>query len=147
MLHQRCALYLLVAVMTLALSPGPDAAAQRNDDKKPSLSLKATPPVGFTPLKVRLLVEVRGGANDAIDYYCPAIEWEWGDDTKSESSEDCEPHQPGKSEIRRRYSTEHTYREEGQYTARFRMKQSSKVVASTSVNISVRAGVRDFGDQ
>ena len=96
---------------------------------------------------ITLAIVLIAGANDSIDYYCPAIEWEWGDDTKSESSEDCEPHQPGKSEIRRRYSTEHTYREEGQYTARFRMKQSSKVVASTSVNISVRAGVRDFGDQ
>jgi hypothetical protein len=147
MMHQRCASSVLVAVLTLTLFPGHQAAAQRNDDKKPSLSLKATPPVGFTPLRVRLALEVRGGANDAQDYYCPAIEWEWGDDTKSESSEDCDPYAPGKSEIRRRYGAEHTYRESGQYTARFRMKQGNRVVASTSVNIQVRPGVRDDFDQ
>jgi hypothetical protein len=148
MVHPHCASYVLVvAILGLALSPDREAAAQRNDDRKPSLSLKATPPVGFTPLKVRLVVDVRGGADDSVDFYCPTIEWEWGDDLKSESSEDCSPYEAGKSSIRRRYTTEHTYREEGNFTARFRMKQGKRVVASTTVNVQVRAGVRDDGDQ
>ena len=143
---QRCASYVLVAGLALALAPDQEAAAQRKDDRKPSLSFKADPPVGFTPLKVRVTVEVRGGANDSVDFYCPTIEWEWGDGLKSESSEDCSPYEAGKSEIRRRYSTEHTYREAGQFSARFRMKQGSKVVASSSTNINVRGGIRDDGD-
>ena len=32
--------------------------------KKPSLSLKITPPVGFAPLKTRLVVDVRNGDDD-----------------------------------------------------------------------------------
>ena len=121
--------------------------AQRNEDKKPSLSLKATPPVGFSPLRVRLVVEVRDGANDAVDFYCPAIEWEWGDGVTSEMAQDCAPHEPGKSEIVRRYSVEHTFRDEGNFTVRFRMKQKNRVVASTSVQVNVRAGARDDGDR
>ena len=147
MMHQRCASYVLVAGLTLALSPDREVAAQRNDDKKPSLSLKATPPVGFSPLKVRLVVEIKGGADDAVEFYCPTIEWDWGDDLTSESSEDCAPYEAGKSSILRRYSTEHTYRNEGSYTARFRMKQAKKVVASSSVNVQVRAGIRDDFDR
>ena len=143
MMHQRCASYMLVAGLTLALSPDREAAAQRNNDKKPSLSLKATPPVGFSPLKVRLVVEVKGGADDAQDFYCPSIEWDWGDNLTSESSEDCEPYEAGKSSILRRYSTEHTFNYAGNYTVRFRMKQSKKVVASTSVNVQVRSGIRE----
>ena len=146
MMHQRCPSYMLIAVLTLALSPDREASAQRNDDKKPSLSLKANPPVGFSPLKVRLVVEVKGGADDAVDFYCPSIEWDWGDDLTSESSEDCAPYEAGKSSILRRYSTEHTYRYQGSYTARFRMKQGKKVVAQTSVNVQVRAGIRDDSD-
>ena len=35
--------------------------------KKPSLSLKITPPVGFAPLKTRLVVDVRNGDDDFAD--------------------------------------------------------------------------------
>jgi hypothetical protein len=143
---QRCASYVLVAGLALALAPDQEAAAQRKDDRKPSLSFKAEPPVGFTPLRVRVTVEVRGGADDSPDFYCPTIERDWGNELKSERSEDCAPYEAGKSEIRRRYSNEHTYREPGQFTARFRMKQGGKVVASSSSNITVRGGIRDDGD-
>ena len=72
-------------------------AQKAGDDKKPSLSLKATPPLGFSPLRVHASVDVRGGADDSADFYCPAIEWDWGDGTMSESSEDCDPYEAGKA--------------------------------------------------
>jgi len=147
MIRQRCASCVLIALLTFVVSPTRDVVAQRNDDKKPSLSLKATPPIGFSPLKVRLAVDVKGGADDSVDFYCPNIEWEWGDDLTSESSEDCAPYEAGKSKISRRYTTEHTYRYEGNYTARFRMKQGKRIVASTTVNVQVRGGVRDDLDE
>ena len=135
-------------MLALILALGVAVHAQKGgEDKKPSLSLKATPPVGFSPLKVRLSVDVKGGADDSVDFYCPNIEWEWGDDLRSESSEDCPPYEAGKSTIARHYSTEHTYRYEGNYTARFRMKQGKRVVATTTVNVQVRGGVRDDLDE
>ena len=68
-------------------------------DKKPSLSLKATPPAGFARLRVHLAVDVKGGPNDYADFYCPTVQWDWDDGTISETSDDCEPVRSGKSTI------------------------------------------------
>jgi hypothetical protein len=116
----------------------------RNDaDKKPSLSLKATPPVGFSPLRVSLVAELKGGANDYADLYCTTVEWDWGDETISENTEDCAPYEAGKSEIRRRYSATHTFRYQGNYRVYIRLKQKDKVVAASTANVQVRAGIRE----
>ena len=80
------------------------------EQKKPSISVRANPPVGFSPLRVVLTAEVKGGSNDYEDFYCASVEWEWGDDTKSEVKADCDPYEAGKSEIKRRYVQEHTFR-------------------------------------
>jgi hypothetical protein len=103
--------------------------------------------VGFSPLRVRLVVDVKGGADDYDEFYCPGIEWVWGDGTESESSEDCEPYQAGVSTIKRRFTAEHVFRQAGTYRVFFRLKQKDKIVAASSANVQVRAGVReDFGD-
>jgi len=140
-------LIMLAAVLALVLtSDGVSSAQKAGDAGKPSLALKAAPGAGFTPLKVRLTVDVRGGADDAVDFYCPAIEWQWGDEAISASESDCAPYEPGKSEIRRRYSVEHTYREPGEYRVVFRLKQKDRVVATATTQIQARPGARDgFG--
>lgn len=141
---QRRAFCTLAAGIAVALSSGVAADAQRDSaDRKPSLSLRATPPVGFSPLRVRVVVDVRGGSDDFADFYCPTIEWEWGDGTVSENAEDCDPYQPGKSTIRRRFSAEHVYRQAGSHRLFFRLKQGNKTIAASSGNIQVRAGLRD----
>jgi len=147
MIHPRRALSLL-AVLVVALATSNTVGAQRSgDDKKPSLSLKATPPVGFSPLRVRIVVDVRGGSDDYADFYCPSIEWDWGDGTVSGNSEDCDPYQAGKSSIKRRYSIEHVFRQPGSWQVFFRLKQRDKVIAASSANVQVRPGVRDeFGN-
>jgi hypothetical protein len=147
MIHPRRALSLL-AVLLVSLATDSAVGAQRSgDDKKPSLSLRATPPVGFSPLRVRLVVDVKGGSDDYAEFYCPAIEWDWGDGTVSGNSEDCDPYQAGKSTIKRRYSTEHIFRQPGTFQVFFRLKQRDRVIAASSSNIQVRAGVRDeFGN-
>ena len=147
MIHPRRALSLL-AVLIVALATSNALSAQRSgDDKKPSLSLKATPPVGFSPLKVRLVVDVKGGSDDYEEFYCPSIEWDWGDGTVSRNSEDCDPYQTGKSTIKRRYSIEHVFRQPDTFQVFFRLKQRDRVIAATSANIQVRPGVRDeFGN-
>jgi hypothetical protein len=121
-------------------------AQKQGDDKRPSLALKVTPPLGFSPLRVHASIDVRGGADNSSDFYCPSIAWDWGDGTVSETSEDCEPYEEGTSTIRRRFSADHTFQQGGAYRVMFRLKQKTKVVASASSNVQVRAGVRDdFG--
>ena len=147
MIHPRRALSLLAVLVVASQPAARRARSGGGDDKKPSLSLKATPPVGFSPLRVRLVVDVRGGADDYADFYCPAIEWDWGDGTVSGNSEDCDPYQAGKSTIRRRYSIEHVFRQPGSFQVFFRLKQRDRVIAASSGNVSARPGVRDeFGN-
>ena len=90
---------------------------------------------------VRLVVDVRGGADDYQDFYCPSIEWDWGDGTVSGNSEDCDPYEAGKSVIRRRFSAEHVYRLPGTLTVAFRLKQQkTRVVGTANTILQVRAG-------
>jgi len=104
--------------------------------------------MGFTPMRVRLEVDVKGGADDYQEFYCPSIEWDWADGTTSESGNDCDPYEAGKSKIERRYTTTYTFRQSGEYKVYFRMKQKGKVVGAASVTVQVRPGVRDsFDDQ
>jgi hypothetical protein len=147
MAHRTRVAYTLLALVIVSLSPGSTVNAQReNEEKKPSVSLKAMPPVGFSPLRVRVTVDLRGGADDYADLYCPAVQWEWGDDVTSENSEDCNPYQAGKSSIQRHYSAEHIFRQAGSYKITFRLKRKERVIAAGTANIQVRAGLRDdFG--
>ena len=83
---------------------------QKDADPRPKLTLRANPVIAMAPARVVLTAELNGGANDYEEFYCPAVEWEWGDGTKSESSSDCAPYEPGKSEIKRRFTVEHVFR-------------------------------------
>lgn len=136
-----CTLAALAAA--LIAGAGPLGAAQRDADKKPSLSLKASPPAGFAPLRVHLTVDVRGGPNDFAEFYCPSVQWDWDDGTISETSEDCDPYEAGKSSIRRRFSADHTFRLSGDYRLTFRLKQKDKVVSSATATITVRPGATE----
>ncbi len=111
---------------------------------KPKAMLRVNPTMVFPPARVVATAELTEGANDFQDYYCPTIEWVWGDETQKESGEDCDPYEAGKSEIRRRYSADHNYRPDptgsnpGSYDIIFRMKKGSKVVLSLRQTIKVQ---------
>lgn len=137
------AMFLVVTVIAAGLAPA--ASVEGAQDKKPSLSLKATPPISFSPARVRVAAEIRGGADDYQEYYCPTVEWEWGDGTFSENAQDCDPYEAGKSTIRRHFSAEHTFRTAGTYKVFFRLKRKDKIVAATSATVQVRPGIRDPG--
>ncbi|MGH9253250.1 MAG: hypothetical protein ACRD3C_01635 [Vicinamibacterales bacterium] len=146
MTDPRRACRLTVAALAALLCAGYGAQAQQPEARKPALSVRATPPVGFTPLRVRAIAELRDGADDYADFYCATVEWDWGDGTMSENTSDCNPYEAGKSTIQRRFSAEHIYRQGGAYRLFFRLKQKTKAVASASANVSVRSGAGEgFG--
>ena len=149
MTHKTRAGCLSIAALATALAAGgPVNAGQRSDDnKKPSVAFKATPPVGFAPLKVRVVVDLKGGADDYVDFYCATVEWDWADGNISGSGEDCDPYQAGKSEIRRRFTAEHTFRQGGEYEIAFRLKQKNRIVAYSKGMVRVRSGIYDDTDQ
>jgi hypothetical protein len=140
MTDPRCALCTVAALAAALVASGHLSAAQRDAaDKK----LKANPPAGFAPLRVHLTVDVKGGANDYAEFYCPTVQWDWDDGTISENSEDCNPYEAGKSSIQRRYSADHTFRLSGDYRLTFRLKQKDKVISSATTTLTVRAGANE----
>jgi hypothetical protein len=99
--------------------------------------------LGFAPLKVRVIVDIKGGADDYADFYCASVEWDWADGTTSGTSEDCDPYEPGKSTIQRRFTADHTFREGGDYDVAFRLKQKSKIVSLTKGTVRVKSGIHE----
>jgi hypothetical protein len=141
---RRSVLATAACLAFVAESPAP--AQQRNEkdakqeNPRPRITLSARPPVGTAPQRVVLTAELVGGSDDFEDYYCPTIEWDWGDDTRSESTVDCEPYETGKSQIRRRFTVEHIFRRPGAFKVYFRMKRRDKAVGNQSVSIQIRPG-------
>src|SRR3954469_18009795 len=129
-------LVVLSAVLVFAQSdPKP-----KTEPKRPQISLKATPSSGMVPVRISGVAELKGGDDDFAEYYCPTIEWSWGDGTVSESSNDCEPYESGKSQIRRRYSITHPYQQGGHYRISFRLKQKDKIVGAASTVVQLLGG-------
>ena len=138
----------LVAAMTAAAQPQDKAAKDKDSpgdkDKRPRLTLTARPPISMSPARVAITAELIGGPNDLEDFYCPTIEWDWGDGTQSESTSDCSPYETGKSEIKRRFTVEHVFTRAGSYKVFFRMKHSAKDIAAISTTVQVQPGARDI---
>ena len=139
---------LLAAAACLALLTAPEVArAKQNTSKdpkenpRPRIILRAQPLVAVAPARIVLTAELVGGANDFEEYYCPTVSWDWGDDTTSETTVDCEPYEAGKSEIKRRYTVEHRFKNPGSYKIVLRLKKGSKLVASANTQVQVRAGL------
>lgn len=135
-----------LSALACALVVAAGTASAIGDKTRPSVSLKANPSTGFAPTRVVMTAELKGGVNDYAAYYCPTIEWYWGDDTRAESKVDCEPYEAGKSEIKRRYVLDRVFQAPGEFRVEFRMKQKDKIVGQGVTTVRIRPGLRDgFG--
>jgi hypothetical protein len=142
----RCAFVTATAALAIAAS-APLGAAQKGDKGKdqqdsnrPRITLRAQPLVAVSPARIVLSAELVGGADDFQEFYCPTVEWAWGDDTVSESTVDCEPYEAGKSQIKRRFTVEHVFRRAGVYKVYFHLKRNAKMLGSATVTVQVQPG-------
>lgn len=126
----------LPLMMTLAV-----AVSDTDKDSRPKISVKANPAMAVAPARVVVSADLNGGANDYEEFYCPSIEWDWGDDTKSTTSADCDPYEAGKSEIKRRFTADHTYQMGGNFRIQFRIKKKNKSIAGGSTSVTIRPGI------
>jgi hypothetical protein len=115
------------------------------DKDKPNISVKANPVIAFSPARVVVTADLKGGANDYQDFYCPLIEWEWGDGTISEQSTDCDPYEAGKSEIKRHFTASKVFQFSGDYRVQFKIKKKDKTIAVAGTDIKIRPGARESG--
>src|SRR5215475_7413166 len=141
----------LFLVLAAAAGHGGDKKDEKKDaGKKPSLELRQRPLFPTSPAEVTFTAELKGGT-DTEEYYCPTVEWEWGDDsrhggttgTKSVEEGDCDPFQAGVSEFVRRWEKEHRFNEWGNYKVQVTLKKSGKVIARQSRVVNVKAGPGD----
>jgi hypothetical protein len=134
-------------ILALALTTAVAAAAD-----KPKLTVKANPTMAFSPARIVVTGDVTGGAENDPQLYCLGVEWDWDDGTKSGDSADCEPFEAGKSEIKRHFTTDHTYRIEDQtagtntidyhdFHVQLRLKKNGKVVVSGGTTVKVKPQV------
>ena len=117
-------------------------AATGAQDDRPELTLRARPQVAFAPAEISFTAVLRGGPNDYEDFYCVSAEWDWDDGTRSESIFDCDPYEPGVSEIRRRFSRRHTFQVGGRYEVRLILKRQDDVVELKRTSIVIQGRFR-----
>jgi hypothetical protein len=132
----------VVTLLALALAaPGFGAAEATKKVKRPSLEVRASPRMAFSPVNVFFTAELTGG-DDVEELYCPQVEWEWGDGGKSVQESDCAPYEAG-TRIERRFTNEHEYGRAGQYGIKVTLRHNGKSLAANTVQITVRPGVGD----
>jgi hypothetical protein len=138
----------LVAFVALSIGAAASKPSDKKDDGKASLSLRATPAMAFAPARITLSGQLKGTASDSETFYCPTIQWNWGDGTISESSSDCEPFQPSKSDIQKSFTTQHIYKSGGLYEVKLLLKKADRIVAiaTATLNIGKAIGEGDGDD-
>lgn len=107
--------------------------------KRPTLGVRVSPRMAFSPVGVIAMAELTGG-EDSEAFYCLAIEWDWDDGSKSLQDSDCEPYEPG-TKIERRFSSEHYYSRAGSYNIRAALRAQDKIVAANAFRLIVRQGI------
>jgi hypothetical protein len=113
----------------------PSAGAAGAGGERPRLELRASPRVATSPARVVVLAELKGGP-EAEDLYCPAVQWEWGDGSRSARESDCDPFEAG-TVLDRRFSSRHAYREPGEYDVRVTLSRGGRDLASASILVLV----------
>ena len=141
-LRCRALVFTFIGALSVILAAGQSAdgyaASRQGPDDDPRLRLRATPRVAFAPASFLFVGQLRGGPDDNEELYCATIEWDWGDDTLSESTPDCEPFEPGATGIRRRFSVRHTFDYAGRYEVRLNLKRRDDILISARTRIEVR---------
>ena len=131
------AIIILSILSLIAAAPAP--AGDRGKGRKPRLDLRATPR-SFTPTTVLVIAELNGG-DDAEEFYCPAVVWDWDDGGRSANESDCPPFQAG-TLVERRFTAAHDYVRPGIYNVRVHMLRARRPLAMASATVTVR-GIGD----
>ncbi len=124
-----------VALLGTAVLAGAGHTGAAGQAQKPRLDLRATPRSAFPPASVLVAAQLKGG-EDLEDFYCPGLEWDWGDGSRSVHEADCPPFDAGVS-LERFFSARHAYRQSGGYTVRLTLRRADRVVAAASIPVLI----------
>jgi hypothetical protein len=126
-------LWASVVILTLA---APGRAGGEAGPKKPRLDIRASPRLGLAPARVLATAELVGG-EAAEDFYCPLLEWDWDDGSRTVREADCPPFEPG-ADFERHFTADHVYSRSGNFSVRVILRRASRSVAMASVTVGLR---------
>jgi hypothetical protein len=128
-----------IAGLTALACSVPGASLVAQDAPKVTMTVRVSPTVAFSPARIVATADLRNVRQDDPLLYCPTVEWDWGDGTESVESSDCDPFEPGVSQVKIRYVKQNTYHASGRYRVTLRLKRDKKVLVAGSTSIVVRA--------
>jgi hypothetical protein len=132
-----------VVIVALAFA-GLAAAGEGAKPRRPQLDLRASPRVAFSPVEILVTGQLKGG-DDLEEFYCPGLEWDWGDGTHSAYESDCAPFEAGTA-LDRFFSGRHAFREPGAYNVRLTLRRATRTVAVASVAVTVHGQTASAAD-
>ena len=116
----------------------------------PVLLASAGPKLDFRPLKkitalemgqcsvdvtFKLRIEDRG----VEDYYCPRVEWEWEDGTKTSEESDCSPFDQASADHHRKVWTRaRAFKKSGTYAVKVRLYKADRMIHILETTAEVR---------
>jgi hypothetical protein len=103
--------------------------------RKPQLDLRASPRMAFPPVEILVTGQLKDGA-DLEEFYCPGLEWDWGDGTRSAHESDCEPYEPS-TPLVHLFTARHAYNAPGAYHVRLTLRRADRTVAAGSVAVMI----------
>lgn len=116
---------------------------------KTDIELGVRPRVGFAPLRVTAILDMK---NIDEKHWCPEIVWIWSEENsdnivEEESSEEysCQPYNESRKEDkdRKMYIRGHTYKQPGRYELTVKLKKEGKVLTQRKVTIIVKDPMGD----
>ena len=129
--------FVVAAVGLALLAAIPASAAEKKvENKGTRVSLRASPRVAAAPATVVFNVELTGG-EDGEGLYCPVLEWEWGDGTNSEEEEECPPFEAGHTQVQRRFTTSHEYRDRANPRVTVTVRKGDRVLGKDAVALVI----------
>jgi len=139
----------LLVLTALGLTGWRGAAAapvlREREGQRPALKLRGSPGTAFPPVEVFLTAELVKGDDRHPDFYCPEVEWDFADGSRSVHQEDCEPFGP-EAVVARRFTRRHAFAFPGEYVVTVTLRRSDRVVAQAATRILVQGGVGSSGD-
>jgi hypothetical protein len=113
-------------------------AGDEGKPRKPQLQVRASPRMAFSPVEILVTGQLKDGS-DLEEFYCPGLEWDWGDGTRSAHESDCDPYKPG-TPLVRHFTARHAYFAPGAYQVRLTLRRAERTVAAGSVAVMVHGG-------
>lgn len=124
-----------VAALLASTALATSGRAEEAGRGRPRLDLRATPRMAFPPANVFVVAELKGRPSE--DFYCPGLEWEWGDGSRSTEESDCPPYEEG-ARLERFFSARHAFGAPGSYDVKLTMRRAERTLAVARVEVVVQ---------